>query len=108
MLKAEDVFAAPTEDNKKLFADGVAYYLNCIATALGGRNNRGMKAIAGLDPKTAGMVRELLNNHVDPLLVVLGNPRTVPQAMVQELTDRGGKLNAWLQANAPPPAAAGS
>src|SRR5205814_775810 len=108
LTKAEDVFQTPTEEGKKLFADGVGYYLNCIATALGGRNSRGLKAVPGLDPKTESLIKDLLSNYVDPILINFGGSRTTASQMLQELSTRGSSLKAWLEGNqlavaAPPP-----
>jgi hypothetical protein len=99
LAKAEDVFVLPME--KKLFTDGVSYYLNCIATALGGRSNRGLKNVPGLDKNTppGSLADQLLKNHVDPMLVALQSTKFTVDQMPLELAAKGSKLNEWLQAN---------
>ncbi len=78
LSKPEDVFPSPTEDNKVQFANAVAYYLNCIAVGLGGRDapqpRRGLlKALQPADPAFQDATT-LLNTHVNALVTALSKP----------------------------------
>lgn len=106
LSKGEDVFLIPTEETKRLYTDGLSYYLNCVATALGGRNNRGLKAAVGGDPKTATLVNELLVSHVDGAVAAMGSSKVTAAGLPQEISSRGSKLAAWMAANGFPLAAA--
>lgn len=112
LTKGEDVFLPPSEETKRLYTDGLSYYLNCVATALGGRNNRGLRAASGADPNTSKLVNELLVNHVDAAVAAMGSPRVSAAALPQDMSSRGAKLASWMTANnlnpAPAAAAAGA
>lgn len=101
LTNAEDVFLPPNEDKdlKRAWTDGLSYYLNCIATGLGGRNTRGLKAASGSDPKTAQLVNELLNNHVDSAVAAMGSSKVVAAALPSDMSSRAAKLAAWMTAN---------
>ena len=134
LSKAEDVFTTPKEGKgfnmpgvaalnesvtpKKLFADGVAYYLHCVAMALGGEGGRGLQGVAGLDPKTSDQVKALLSDHVNPMLIAMSPTTNNLHAnkLISDLTAGRGKLEAWMQtqtliaapAAAPVPVAGGA
>lgn len=101
LSKASDVFPPPVDENKKLFAEGVAYYLNCVATALGGRSNRGLKAAPGLGDN-AKLVKELLENHVDKMVILLSasTGKLDKDQLPRELKKLGDNLRSWMQGNA--------
>ena len=100
LSKPEDVFQTPNEDNKVRFAEGVAYYLNCIATGLGGRStNRGLiKGINGADPAYA-RVNDLLNKHVNPLVTALSKPNPDSNRLLSDLEQKRGPLEEWMRQN---------
>ncbi|MBA4016320.1 MAG: hypothetical protein C0483_03950 [Pirellula sp.] len=100
LSKPEDVFQTPNEDNKVRFAEGVAYYLNCIATGLGGRiANRGLiKGINGADP-TFARVNDLLNKHVNPLVTALSKPNPDSNRLLSDLEQKRGPLEEWMRQN---------
>ncbi|MCE9606109.1 MAG: hypothetical protein K8U03_14530 [Planctomycetia bacterium] len=105
LTKPEDVLQTPTEENKKAFADAVAYYLNCIATGLGGRNEaRGLLKIATGETKTQATT--LLNTYVNPMVTALGRSNATPEKLVNDLVAQHTKLSTWAGQNklaAPPP-----
>jgi hypothetical protein len=90
--KGEDVFLAPTEENKKLFAEGVGYYLNCIATALGGRTTKGLKAAPGADQAVVDDFIKRINAMIAPLQRTNASSTQMPQ----ELNSKGSELSSWL------------
>lgn len=100
LSKPEDVFLTPNEDNKVRFAEGVAYYLNCIATGLGGRStNRGLvKGVNPADPAFP-LVNALLNTHVNPLVTALSKPNPDSNRLISDLEGKRGPLEQWLQQN---------
>lgn len=100
LSKGEDVFPTPTEENKLLFAQGVAYYLNCAATGLGGRStNRGLaKTVNAADPAFQ-QVNTLLNTHINPLITALNSPRVNSSGVMNDLASKRGTLEQWFQQN---------
>lgn len=100
LSKPEDVFQTPNEDNKVRFAEGVGYYLNCIATGLGGRStNRGLiKGINAADPAFA-RVNTLLNTHVNPLVTALSKPNPDSNRLISDLEGKRGPLEEWMRQN---------
>lgn len=110
LTKAQDVFLPPSEETKRQFTDGLSYYLNCVATALGGRNNKGLKAASGADQKTVQLVNELLAGHVDAAAAAMASSKVTAAFLPQDMSSRGAKLAAWmatnnLATNAAPPSA---
>jgi hypothetical protein len=99
LSKAEDVFPPPTEESKGLFGHGVAYHLNCIAIALGGRGGKGLKAVPGLDAATAKQWKELYD-HIDPLINTFTSPSTSAQKMTADLAVKKDAIEKFVQANA--------
>ena len=101
LSKPEDVFQTPNEDNKVRFAEGVGYYLNCIATGLGGRStNRGLlKGVSPADPAFP-LVNALLNTHVNPLVTALSKPNPDSNRIGSDLAKHRDLIEPWLQQNA--------
>ena len=136
LTKAEDVFLTPVEGPgfnlkpdtpalqqstppKKLFAEGVGYYLHCIATALGGEGGRGLRALPALDPKTNEQLAALLRDHVTPMMGAMAVSQTKLDAskLATDMAAGRSKLEQWMQSQSliaaptpasPTPAAAGA
>ncbi|MGC3970271.1 MAG: hypothetical protein QM775_23955 [Pirellulales bacterium] len=102
LTKPEDVFPQPTEDNKLQFANAVAYYLNCIAVGLGGRDapqipKRGLlKAVAGGDAVFQDATT-LLNTHVNPTVTALTKPNPDSNRLLSDLESKRGPLEQWIK-----------
>ena len=96
LTKAYDVFPTPSEDKdiKRNFTDGLSYYLNCVATALGGRSNRGLRSLSS-DPNAA-LANELVVTFIDPIVTSLGRSNIVATQIPIDLADRHTKLSAWI------------
>lgn len=103
LSKPEDVFPQPTEDNKTQFANAVAYYLNCIAVGLGGRDapqpRRGLlKALQPADPAFQHATT-LLNTHVNALVTALSKPNPDSNRLLSDLESKRGPFDAWAEQN---------
>lgn len=98
LTKGEDVLQTPTDTNRKNFAEAVSYYLNCIATGLGGRvdsKGRGLKPAA---PPATAQVPKLLKT-IDDIVLLINNSRTRADEMTSKIAAAHQDLETWAGAN---------
>lgn len=94
LAKAADVMQTPTDETRVAFANAVAYYMNCIATGLGGRNEaKGLMKVAAGDTQT--QAKTLLNTYINPTVNLMGKSNAKPQELITNLNTQHGKLEAW-------------
>jgi len=119
LSKAEDVLPTPVEGPgfnlpgvrpldmstvpKKLFADGVTYYLHAISQAVGGRDQtHGVLRISGIDDTSRQSADALLKDHVNPMLAAMNRPSNQLAAgkLASDLQAARSKLEQWMQGRA--------
>jgi hypothetical protein len=119
LSKAEDILPTPVEGPgfnmpgtpqlqqstppKKLFAEGVTYYLHSISLAIGGRDpTHGVLRMGGIDENSRASADSLLKDHVNPMLAAMNRPSNQLAAgrLASDLQAARSKLEQWMQGRA--------
>ena len=100
LTKPEDVLQTPTEETRLQFANAVAYYMNCIANALGGRGaSRGLQPILAGDPTAKPQITTLLDVYINPIVNTMSRTNVKLDDAMKLLADSHGKLSTWATTN---------
>jgi len=100
LTKPEDVLQTPTEETRIQFANAVAYYMNCLAGALGGRSEtRGILGAFRGDKAATDQVNFIVKTHIDPIVNTMSRTTVKLDDAMRMLADSHGKLSTWATTN---------